>query len=57
MSVLKSFTPLNAALTTLGGELALDAISASVAIRASTKPIWLNEPSGIFGAYFLSTSR
>src|SRR4051812_22839529 len=57
MSVLKSFTALNAALTESAVKAPLTFSSALVAMAASTTPIWLNEPSGIFGAYFLSTSR
>src|SRR3954468_9167553 len=51
MSVLKFLTAAMASFAVLTVIGPFTFISASVTIRAWMKPIWLKEPSGIFGAY------
>src|SRR5215210_7032845 len=58
MSVLKFFTLLKASLTFLMLYVSPLMVSrAWVAILPWTKPIWLNEPSGMSGAYFFRIDR
>src|SRR5262252_9096479 len=57
MSVLKSLTFLNAALTLWAVKSPDTLINTLTAMLASTNPIWLKLPRAMLGAYFFCTAR